>query len=93
MNSPLLPVHHMTGLPSRGDVIYKVFLYLYNENIHKFPWMICVERILNDCGLRNFWINQQVGGGGGVAEQGEGRCLEKQTNLGQRHIYIAKLTI
>ena len=29
------------------------------ENVYKFPWMICVERILNDCRPNHFWINQQ----------------------------------
>ena len=35
-----------------------VMWHLCNENIYKFPWMICVEKIFNDRELSNLWINQ-----------------------------------
>ena len=44
--------------PKLIPVINKALLRLYNENIHKFPWRISVENLLNDYGLSNELISK-----------------------------------
>lgn len=39
-------------------VMYKALLQLYNDNIYKSPWIVCIHNILNNCGLSNIWTNQ-----------------------------------
>lgn len=41
-----------------ANIVYRYFCTEYCKNVYKNPWIECIERILNMCGLPNVWKDQ-----------------------------------
>ena len=40
--------------------IYKLLLYLHNNNIYSFKWISCIQKTLQDVGLNYIWISNNI---------------------------------
>ena len=51
----------LTGKESKlSCIMYKLLYQLYVKNIFESPWITHVKYILNNIGLSNLWLNQEI---------------------------------
>ncbi|MCG8429684.1 MAG: hypothetical protein MJA29_00695, partial [Candidatus Omnitrophica bacterium] len=43
-----------------SSVLYKIMLDLHCKNMLHSAWIVHIEKILNDCGMSNLWLSQEV---------------------------------
>lgn len=41
-------------------LLYKLLFKMHSENFFHSKWICCIENTLNDCGLSEYWLSQQV---------------------------------
>lgn len=45
-----------------SNKIYKVLYNMYSSGVYSSPWVLCIEKILNHCGVGHIWQEQNTHG-------------------------------